>query len=102
MGELLQRCLPPQPTSPWIFPGATPGTHTTYSIRRRLARHDLPHAAPARAAALIDLAANLPAAVLADLLGIHIHTAESWGRYAQQDWAAYLYARQTTVEQPRP
>ena len=52
-----------------------------------------------RHAALVNLAAALPPPVLASLLGIHINTAITWSRRAQQDWSTYLVARQH--EQPR-
>ena len=39
------------------------------------------------------LAADLPAAIIADLLGMHINTAIRWVRYAGRDWADYLAAR---------
>ena len=42
---------------------------------------------------LINLAADLPAAVLADLLGMHINTAVRWVKRARRDWASYLGAR---------
>lgn len=43
--------------------------------------------------ALIDLAADLPAPVVAETLGIHIETAVKWSKYARRDWADYLAAR---------
>jgi hypothetical protein len=43
----------------------------------------------ARRAALIDLAAKLPAAVLADLLDLHPTTAVHWMREAGGDWSRY-------------
>jgi hypothetical protein len=39
------------------------------------------------------LAADLPAAVMADLLGMHVTTAVLWVNYARRDWADYLAAR---------
>ena len=39
------------------------------------------------------LAADLPAAIIADLLGMHINTAIRWVRYAGRDWADSLAAR---------
>jgi hypothetical protein len=42
-----------------------------------------------RRAALIDLAAQLPAAVLADLLGLHPTTAVKWMHQAGADWNRY-------------
>ena len=42
-----------------------------------------------RRAALTDLAAQLPAAVLADLLGLHPTTAVAWMHQAGGDWTRY-------------
>ena len=47
----------------------------------------------ARNGALAALAADLPAAVLADLLGMHINTAVRWVKYVGRDWADYIAAR---------
>jgi hypothetical protein len=46
------------------------------------------------------LAADLPAAVLADLLGMHINTAVRWVKYVGRDWAGYIAAR--AIEQGNP
>ena len=51
------------------------------------------HGRAARNGALAALASDLPAAVLADFLGIHVNTAVRWVNYAGQDWTAYLAAR---------
>jgi len=48
---------------------------------------------PARTTALVHLAEDLPPAVLAPLLGLHVVTAEQWRRRASTAWAAYLEAR---------
>lgn len=77
----------------WLFPGAQPGRHVSTALGHKLRRHGLPPADSARASALISLAAELPAAVLADLLGISIHTAERWAEHARYDWSQYLAAR---------
>ena len=42
-----------------------------------------------RRAALTDLAAQMPAAVLADLLGLTPGTAVRWMRQAGADWSGY-------------
>lgn len=55
--------------TPWLFPGAQPGQHVSTAMGSKLRRHGLPSTSSARAAALISLAAELPAAVIADLLG---------------------------------
>lgn len=47
----------------------------------------------ARNSALCSLAGDLPAPVVAELLGVHITTAVRWGRLVKRDWAAYLAAR---------
>lgn len=48
---------------------------------------------PARNAALIALAAQLPRAVLADLIGLHHVTAARWSQLAARDWHAFVAAR---------
>jgi len=48
---------------------------------------------PARGAALSDLAGDLPAPVLAELLGLSISSATRWVALAARDQADYLAAR---------
>jgi hypothetical protein len=55
-----------------------------------------------RNTALIALAAELPAAVLADLLAINVTTATRWAGYAKRDWHDYLAARRADAEQQPP
>ena len=74
-------------------PGRVPGQPIdNHSLTNRLNRHGI-SARPARNGALMALAADLPAAIIADLLGMHINTAIRWVRYAGRDWADYLAAR---------
>ena len=47
------------------------------------------YAQTGRRAALLDLAAQLPAAVLADLLGLHETTAAKWMRQERSSWTRY-------------
>ncbi len=56
-------------------------------------------AGQARSAALFQLATDLPAAVLARMLGIHITVAVAWQRASAGDWAAYAadLSRRTPV-----
>jgi len=42
---------------------------------------------------VLVLAEDLPAAVLADLLGMHVNTAERWAKIASRDWADNITAR---------
>jgi CYTH domain-containing protein len=59
-------------TSAWLFPGGQPGRPiSSYRLAERLREHGI-YAGQARSTALFQLATDLPAAVLARLLGIHI------------------------------
>ena len=86
--------LPPSYDTPrWLFPGLVPGQPiANHALTTRLSRHGI-NVRTARNGALAALAADLPAPVLADLLGMHIHTAVRWVGYARGDWAEYLAAR---------
>jgi hypothetical protein len=77
----------------WLFPGLVPGQPiANHAFTTRLSRHDI-NVRIARNGALAALAADLPAAVLADLLGMHINTAIRWVKYVGRDWADYIAAR---------
>jgi hypothetical protein len=99
LGELIQR-LPEQTPAGmarnlvdgdrWLFPGRRPGhpmSSTTMSTRLRNLGIE-PRAA--RNTALLQLGAELPSLVLADLLGVHINTAERWNAAAGARWAGYV------------
>jgi hypothetical protein len=47
----------------------------------------------ARNTALLRLGAELPSLVLADLLGLHINTAEHWSAAAGARWTNYAATR---------
>jgi hypothetical protein len=49
-------------------------------------------ARPARNTTLISLAADLPVAVLADLVGMSPTTAVRWARLTNRDWTLYVAA----------
>jgi hypothetical protein len=73
----------------WLFPGGMPGKPITASqLGKRLRALGI-YAMPGRRAALTDLAAKLPAAVLADLLNISSGTAVNWMHEAGGDWSRY-------------
>jgi hypothetical protein len=75
--------------TPWLFPGGLPGQPITASrLGGRLRALGI-YAKTGRRAALLDLAAQLPAAVLADLLGLAPGTAVRWMRQAGGDWSSY-------------
>lgn len=75
--------------SPWLFPGGQPGRPiSSYQLGQRLRQLGL-QPGQARSTALFQLATDLPAAVLAKMLGIHISVAVAWQRASSGDWAAY-------------
>ena len=75
--------------SPWLFPGGRPGQPISAARLTERLREIGIYAGPARSTALFQLAGELPAAILARLLGIHISVAVKWQRVAAGDWAAY-------------
>jgi hypothetical protein len=78
-----------QGTSPWLFPGGQPGRPiSAFRLAERLRQIGI-RSGQSRSAALFQLATDLPAAVLARMLGIHIAVAVTWQRASAGDWAAY-------------
>jgi hypothetical protein len=77
----------------WLFPGRDPGrpAHPD-TLARRLQRLGLQPRA-ARNTALLQLGQQLPAVVLADLLGLHLNTAQRWTTTAGGPWAQYVALR---------
>ena len=73
----------------WLFPGHLPGRPITPDTLGERLRALGIYAQTGRRAALLDLAAQLPAAVLADLLGLHENTAARWMHQAGGDWSRY-------------
>lgn len=76
-------------TSPWLFPGGRPGRAlSAFRMAERLNQLGI-HCGQSRSAALFQLATDLPAAMLAKMLGIHIAVAVAWQRASSGDWATY-------------
>jgi hypothetical protein len=76
-------------TTPWLFPGGLPGQPITAARLGQRLRILGIYAMADRRAALTDLAAQLPAAVLADLLHLAPGTAVRWMHEAGADWSGY-------------
>jgi hypothetical protein len=76
-------------TSPWLFPGGQPGRPISASRLSERLRDLGIYPSTARSSALIQLATELPAAVIARMLGMHIKVAVEWQRAASGDWTAY-------------
>jgi hypothetical protein len=75
--------------SDWLFPGHRPTRPLTEgTLARRLQAHEL-RPRQSRNTALFALATEVPAAILATTLGIHIKAAIQWQKLSSGDWAAY-------------
>ena len=75
--------------SPWLFPGGQPGRPVSSgNLGNRLKDLGI-QPGQARSTALFQLASELPAALLARMLGIHIDVAVTWQRLSSGDWTAY-------------
>lgn len=92
-----------QGTSPWLFPGGRPDRPISAEhLGERLRQLGL-RPGQDRSTALFGLATELPAALLARLLGIHISVAVAWQRASGGDWTNYAadYSRRApTPTQP--
>jgi hypothetical protein len=76
-------------TTGWLFPGGLPGRSLSpFQLAERLRQLGL-NAAQSRSTALFQLATELPAAVLARTLGIHIAAVVTWQRASAGDWTGY-------------
>lgn len=86
----------------WLFPGGIPGRplNTGY-IRSQLVDVGI-HPQTSRHAALFQLAAEIPAPVLADLVGININTATRWAALAARSWTGYIAERARPEENNSP
>jgi hypothetical protein len=80
-----------QGTSRWLLPGGRPGQPVSpYRLSERLHQIGI-QPGPARSTALFQLTTELPAAILARMLGIHIDVAVAvaWQRASAGDWMTY-------------
>lgn len=95
-----RRSTLPEPLAPdrLLFPGRTPDRPVNAGgFGKRLKREDLTIRG-GRNTGLMGLAAELPAAVLADLLAIDIGTATRWAGYAKRNWNDYLAIRHADAQ----
>lgn len=81
-------------TDGWLLPGRHAGQHITAdTLLRRLKRHGLDRSRSGRHAALLALAARLPAPILAERIGIDRSRAAAWVRMAGTPYADYVAIR---------
>jgi hypothetical protein len=76
-------------TSTWLFPGGQPGRPVSAARMGVRLRGLGIRPNPARSAALFSLATELPAAILARMLGINIDVAVTWQQASAGDWTTY-------------
>jgi hypothetical protein len=75
-------------TDGWLLPGRHAGHHITADrLQQRLKRYGIERTREGRHAALLALAARLPAPILAERIGIHQSRAAAWGRMAGATYA---------------
>jgi hypothetical protein len=98
-GHHRSAALAPSTAPQWLFPGRRPGSHLDPGRLALLLRTAGFAVRTARGAALVALAVDLPAPVLADLLGISVSAATRWSALAARDYTDYLAAR--TAYPPR-
>jgi len=87
-----------QKAPPWLFPGGQPTRPiSAFRMAERLRQLGI-RSGQSRSTALFQLATDLPAAVLAKMLGIHITVAVARQRASAGDWMAYAaeVSRRTT------
>ncbi len=78
-----------EPERTWLFPGRRPDVPMTATgLAHRLKALGIEPRA-ARNTALLQLATELPSIAIADLLGLHIGTAEKWNAAAGGRWTGY-------------
>lgn len=78
----------------WLLPGRKAGTHlSAEQLRVRLTRYGIT-SRPSRQAALLALAARLPAPILAERFGFHQSRAADWVRAAGATYVDYVALRQ--------
>jgi hypothetical protein len=81
-------------TDGWLLPGRHAGHHITADrLQQRLKRYGIERTREGRHAALLALAARLPAPILAERIGIHQSRAAAWGRMAGATYADYVALR---------
>lgn len=81
-------------TEGWLFPGRHAGQHITAdTLLQRLKRHGIDRSRGGRHAALLALAARLPAPILAERIGINQGRATQWVRLAGGTYADFVAVR---------
>lgn len=85
-----QSMMPPLGApSPWLFPGNPPSRPIgEQSLSRRLKQIGV-DCRQNRRSALMRLAGEIPAAILSEIVGVHVNTAANWADIAGRSWGDY-------------
>lgn len=84
----------------WLFPGKTAGHHQhPVSMQGRLNRLGITTRV-SRNTAMLHLAATVPPAVFASLIGLSISTATRWAEHAGGNWTTYAAIRRAAGDPP--
>jgi hypothetical protein len=88
--EQREENMPPLASpSPWLLPGNPPSRPIgELSLSRRLKLFGI-DCNQHRRAALLHPAGEIPAAILADIVGVHVNTAAAWAEIAGRPWGDY-------------
>jgi hypothetical protein len=81
------------PEARWLFPGSYPGKHINGAgLGTRLAQLGI-RSRDARNVAMLNLAVDVPVAIIAERIGLHPRTAGRWALAANGGWADYTGSR---------
>ena len=84
----------------WLFPGRRAGQPIgDKGLSRRLTKLGIP-VRGARNSALLELAREVPPAILADLLGLTPEAVDRWRELAGGDWTTYVAASRSASGPP--
>jgi hypothetical protein len=89
LGDVAERSAAMVPHPSWLFPSHGPGRPIGEQALSRRMKAIGVECNGARRAALLQLAARLPAAIVADLLGVHVTTATQWAQISGRPWGDY-------------
>lgn len=89
-----------QSTKQWLFPGGLPGKHIHPATLSTRLRHLGIRAIDLRTAAILDFAADVPPAILADMIGLYPSTAARWTHAAGGDWSLYVASKTRNTTAP--
>jgi hypothetical protein len=73
----------------WLFPGNNPGRHMNATSQAARLRAVGVYTSTARQTSLAHVAATMPAAIVADLMGVSINTAVNWSSATARTRADY-------------